>query len=162
MKAVKGAFTNGWGTLYTFKELKKTTAWVNQISLYLSEDGSNCKLSYIHQGGQLSSVEDDKEKKEIVDYLLTQAKGCIILNTTNKKVYEFIAKTYEVYYKHEVPIGYSNGYQYHICFKNTVKPNAYCRKPKAADTGDIKDKLLKILKDKRRKADYVDEFIKSL
>ena len=137
-------------------------------SLSLAADDSNCKLSYIHQAGNLAGV-IDKERKEIIDYLLRQSKGCVILNTTQEEVYNFLRETYKTYYAHAVPIGYYDKFQYHICIKNDINPNAYCKDPVVeklvADSIDkvaIKKQLNTILKSKRRKNDYVDEFIKSL
>ncbi len=148
---------------YGFSKLK---SYPYTIQLTLSGDSSNCKLSYLHKVGNLSQVKDDKEKDEIIKFLMERAKGCIILNTTNKDVAKFIKNTYKVYYYHEVPIGYSGGFQYHICIKNTVRPNEYCKDPQEEtgffDKAHIKEKLIKLLGIKRRKSDYIDEFIDSL
>lgn len=134
--------------------------------MYVATDVSNCKLSYIHGAGTLGSLSDEK-KKEVIDALLKlpDAKGCYILNTTDRSVADFISKTYPVYYYQNVPIGYNGGCQYHICIKNTVKENTHCRTPKNSPYPDkevIRRKLETILKAKRRKTDYIDEFIKSL
>lgn len=149
---------------YLYSELKGS---LNNISLRLSGDSSNCKLSYIHCVGSLQSL-DNKTKKEILDDLLTKAKGCIIINTIVKSVADFIAKTYPTYYYNEVPIGYNNTFQYHICIKNTIMINGNCKDPQKEvkenniDTKIISDKLINILTKKRRKTDFVEEFIKTL
>lgn len=138
----------------------------------IDSDTTNCKLSYIHGAGCLS-IYKDNQIKESIDILLKYCKGCVILNTTQKKIVEVIQKHYPVYYSHNVPIGYGTNYQYHICFKNTIKENSNCRGPetntpafaasgKTLDIGMITNKLNEILKKKRRKNDFVDEFIKSL
>lgn len=149
--------------MFTFKGLKSKQYG---FCLYLSQDTTNCKLSYIHQPSSLNGLNKD-EKKEVVDYLLRKAKGCVILNTTYKEITNFIKTTYPTYYYQEVPIGYNGGFQYHICIKNTISVSEYCRQPvKEVQNGlvkkDVKEKLLTILKTKRRKIDYVDEFIKTL
>jgi Pyruvate/2-oxoacid:ferredoxin oxidoreductase delta subunit len=150
---------------YSFKGFKNKSSYVQ---LEIADDQSNCKLSYIHKAGSLAILTDDKEKKQVVDYLLKMCKGCVIINTTNEDSYNFFAKNYPVYYKHEVPIGYNRGFQYHICIKNTINPNDNCRAPnKAVSTNglnkeNIKVRMIAALKAKRRKTDFVDELINSL
>lgn len=133
--------------------------------VYISSDVTNCKLSYIHGAGQLVSFKAE-ELKEVFDALLINTKGCIILNTIQKTVFDFVNNTYPVYYQHAVPIGYHNGFQYHVCFKNTIRVNSNCRTPEVdkpvIDKAAIKQNLCTLLKSKKRKTDYVDEFINSL
>ena len=131
----------------------------------LATDSSNCKLSYIHQAGSLADF-NEAELKEVFDHVLNSLKGCVILNTIQKKVFDFIKTTYPVYYAQEVPIGYNGGYQYHVCFQNIIRKNLNCRAPevKASDLNKatIEAKLIDVLKKKRRKTDYVIGFINSL
>jgi hypothetical protein len=142
---------------------------LNNRMIYVDSDPTNCKLSYIHNAGTLSYLSDE-DKKQIIDFALKHCKGAVILNTTAKAVFDFIVKNYPTYYAENVPIGYNNGYQYHICFKNTVSVSNWCRKPaviKKDSSGKlnitrIRTNLELILKSKRRKNDYVDEFINSL
>lgn len=145
------------------------------ITMGVSGDPSNCKLSYIHRAGCLSSFTTN-QKKEIIDKLLTVCKGAVIINTTNKNVADWISNNYPTYFYNEVPIGYGNGFQYMLCIKNTILTNAACREPlkvkpksigvkidtTALQKEVIKQKLVKVLTEKRRKGDYVDEFINSL
>lgn len=137
-------------------------------TLYLASDATNCKLSYIHGAGQLAGYSEE-DLKTVFDQILNSAKGCVILNTINKTISDFINKTYPVYYYNEVPIGYGTGFQYHICFQNVIKVNTSCRQPVKLEVKNpldekaaIKQKLHDLLKSKRRKTDYVDEFINSL
>ncbi len=141
--------------------IKGTTGYAPTI--YVSTDGTNCKLSYIHGAGNLQGLKEE-ELKTVFDGTLIHAKGCVILNTTSITIFNFIRKTYPIYYQHSVPIGYGTGFQYHICFKNVIKVNGACRDPQPLPTDKmgIKQKLLTLLKDRRRKTDYVDEFINSL
>lgn len=147
---------------FTFKEFKGTNS---SIALTLTGDSSNCKLSYIHSAGYLNLISDEN-KKEVMNFLLDKAKGCVILNTTNEKVFNFLKNNYPTYYANKVPIGYGTNYQYHVCIKNTIRVNQNCRLPEGLngniDKNTIKDKLNTILKSKRRKTDFVDEFIRSL
>src|SRR5690349_8200569 len=102
--------------IYQYSGLKSFTG---VISIRVSEDQTNCKLSYIHGIGILSVIKDNNEKKLILDDIINNyCKGAIIINTTNKIVSDFIAATYPVYYYNNVPIGYNNTFQYHICIQN--------------------------------------------
>lgn len=158
--------------LYTIKGITGTGAF---MTVGVSGDVSNCKLSYIHRLGSLIGFTAN-QRKEIVDGVLKVCKGAVIINTTNKTVADWISKNYPTYFYNEVPIGYSNTFQYMLCIKNTIVVNANCReplevKPKSIDVKIdttalqkevIKQKLVKVLTEKRRKGDYVDEFINSL
>lgn len=153
----------------TYSSTRTYTFYPDQgysFNLELSEDKSNCKLSYIHQAGALVN-RSDKIKKEAIDFLLQKAKGCIIINTTNKQVADWLSKNYDTYYYNEVPIGYNESYQYHICIRNNVAINHNCRKPEALkvqvfDKDSLKVKMKAILKKLRRKSDYVDELVDSI
>ena len=156
--------TRAENNIYQFSGLK---SYKYNLSLYVSGDPSNCKLSYIHQAGSLQNV-CDEEKLEIINFLLKHCKGCVIINTISKKITDFIEKNYPTYYYNEVPIGYSKTYQYHICIKNTIVVNQNCLEPKkikiegGLDTKNVSIKLKETLKKYRRKDDYVEEFINSL
>lgn len=145
----------------------KTNSCTYGNTFIVSSDTTNCKLSYIHGIGILTSYSKN-EYKEIIDNLLDKCKGTVLINTTKEEIGEFLKDNYVHYYYHKVPIGYGNGYQYHILIKNDVRPNTYCRKPeKEVNTPDdfkanFKSKLLETLKKLRRKNDYVDELINSL
>lgn len=148
-----------------FKNLKSTS-----ITLRFSpaHDPTNCKLSYLHGLGHLNIVGvSNEEKLEIINNLLKYCKGTAIINTISKELFDFIKENFQYYYAEEVPIGYNNKYQYHICIRNLIVPNNYCRQPEVKpqptiDKEAIKTKLLSLLKNKRRKSDYVQEFIDSL
>lgn len=145
----------------------------------VSGDGSNCKLSYIHSIGSIWNYTNKEESivkaiKEVLYYL----KGAVIINTTNQRISDMIFKNFDTYYYHKVPIGYNNGYQYHICIKNSTSISSYCRKPEnntdltgnpvnvsLKDDNDLNilaSKLKEELKKRRRKTDFVDELIESL
>ncbi len=147
---------------YLFKDFK---SYKYHIQLALSGDQNNCKLSYIHSAGNLAQITDDKEKIEVVNWLLGRAKGRVIINTTNEQVWNFLKTNYEYYYAHKVPCGYGSSFQYDICIRNVIILNQNCRAPVKEieiDKEIIREKLLTILKAKKRKTDYVNEFIKSL
>lgn len=112
-------------------------------SITLSGDNSNCKLSYIHEVGNLKYLSDDNKKK-VLDFALEYCKGTIFINTTNKEVAEFIRDNYTCYYYYEVPIGYNDGFQYHLNIKNTIKINPNCKEPTHNENGTviIKEKII--------------------
>lgn len=139
------------------------------VNLYISGDGTNCKLSYIHGIAALYGRSlTYEEQLECLEGCLKEAKGMVIINTIYKEMRDFIHKACQVYYSFEVPIGYQNGLQYHIGIRNHIINNPNCKIPKplksttAPEKDKIRDTLLRILKSKKRKADYVDEFINSL
>lgn len=156
---IKGEKTPGYSSWFKFG---RTQEHLNS-HICISEDTTNCKLSYIHGGGSLL-IYNEEEIQFVINHILSFCKGCIILNTIYKKVYDVISKHYPIYYKSEVPIGYNGGFQYHVCFKNIIRKNSSCREPTSVnlDKKRIKDVLTSVLKKKRRKSDYVDEFINLL
>lgn len=146
-----------------------------RCSFALVGDNSNCKLSYIHNIGWLKHITTkDNERKEIIDKLLEYQKGCVFINTINKDLADFINKTYPTYFYEEVPIGYNGGYQYHICIKNVIKINHYCRTPekkslnkqrnnKGGHTKTKVEKLLRThLKQNNQSTRFVNKFIREL
>ena len=148
-----------------FKNLESTSL---TLRFSHAHDPTNCKLSYLHGLGILGAVGvSDEEKLEIINSLLKYCKGAVIINTINKEVFDFIKGNFQYYYTEEVPIGYGNKYQYHICIRNLIMYKSACRQPEVKpqptiDKEAIKTKLLTLLKKKRRKSDYVQEFIDSL
>lgn len=148
-----------------------------RLQFGIGTDPTNCKLSYIHGIGNLSLVKNSKEKKEIIEHLLKKCKGYVIINTINKEVSDFIFNNFQSYYYIKVPVGYSSGYQYNIAIKNCIVPNANCKVPSEIinntvttvnnkvsniDLNTIKTRLKILLRNKRRKDDYVDQFFKDL
>ena len=159
------------GITYKFSEIKENIGNPN-IHLTLNDDRTNCKLSYIHGAGCLAQCKNDDVRKKVLNEVLKlpDVKGCIIINTTQKSVFDFINNNYEVYYANEVPVGYGTAYQYHICIRNHIRPHYSCRVPENKPANEkkgltktiIANKLGQILRKKRRKNDYIGEFINSL
>lgn len=143
------------------------------VTVWISGDNSNCKLSYIHGIGSLNLLTKE-ELKQVVNRCLQDCKGAVYINSTNKQVISYLKELYPTYSYTEVPIGYGTGFQYHILIKNTVKVNDNCRNPTAPVTtapqipasaishNYVRTKLTELLKKKRRKTDIVEEFIKML
>lgn len=134
----------------------------------LSGDPTNCKLSYIHGVGSLLNY-TDAERKKILDTALDSLKGHVIINTTSATVADFINKNYTVYYSNRTPVGYAtDGYQYHICIRNDVKKNSYCRDPEKSSGSyaiakeHLKAKLIEKLRSLKRKTDYVNDFVNEI
>jgi hypothetical protein len=149
---------------YKFSELK-SSKYGNVLCL--GDDSTNCKLSYIHGIGNFNYISEE-DIVLVINHCLQLSKGCVILNTTSLKIYKLLLKKYQVYYAHKVPIGYNDDFQYHVCIRNHININDYCKiPPKYSEEikftkKHIKTELIKILKLKRRKDDYVNEFIKKL
>lgn len=149
--------------IVTFKDLN---SYKGALSFEISTDSSNCKLSYIHNLGNLFLIKNDIEKKKIVDNILKQCKGYIIVNTIKASIKLFLEENYPIYFSEATPVGYVNTYQYIICFKNPCVYNENCRQPSEKKMKITKEhieaELRKILKSKRRKDDYVKDFINNL
>lgn len=166
-KAKEMLIENATMTDTTTYRIKKTSIDYG-VNFTVSGDSTNCKLSYIHGIGSLKGNFKEEEYKAVIDTLLYRCKGTVLLNTIVKEVATFIKENYTHYYYQEVPIGYGNGYQYHILIRNDINPNRNCRNPEVKNpiTSDfkasIKTKLLETLKKLRRKDDYVDQFVNSL
>lgn len=148
---------------WRFNELK---SYKYDIIVDLFGDPTNCKLSYIHGIGNIANLSDE-DKKSVIEFLLKKAKGCVIINTINVNIYEYIIKNYTVYYNKKIPIGYGKNYQYHVCIKNNITINLNCRDPEPDESTGltkemIKDKLTSLLRRYKRKTDLVDKFIESL
>lgn len=163
------AVMNTQGTNLTYKGVDRR----GQFTLYIAHDVSNCKLSYLHGCGCLREMDDDTFK-QVINEALKYLKGCVIMNTTVKEVADHIAKLYEVYYYKTPNIGYNDGYQYHVCFRNSIRLNASCRTPEGKKVvkaeipkdylsiTDFKKLLIANVKGRRRKTDWIAAFIESL
>lgn len=159
-----------YGSPLQFNRIGKITY---PITLWLSSDGTNCKLSYIHGIGSFAMLTKE-ELKQVVDRCLQDCKGAVYINSVSKEVISKLRELYPVYSYTEVPIGYNNGFQYHILIKNTVVININCKDPYVPTATKatlptspiphdyIRTMLTTLLKKKRRKTDIVDEFIKML
>ncbi len=156
---------NSIGFIHTFSEFKN---YKYPITFYTNGDFTNCKLSYIHSLGYLANLKDDDERKEVMRVLLRNCKGYVIINTTKKEVCDWLVANYPTYFEQHVPVGYYGGFQYVIAIKNMFNINTSCREPVQSKKTNILDKsklaeqLTAFLKKKRRKADYVEEFLKLL
>lgn len=136
---------------------------------------SNCKLVYGESIGYLCT----EGRKAELDKLLSGYKITTFVHVIRKKEADFILKNYKTYYCEKVPIGYGEKgdtmYQYHILIAN---PNQIGKSPYLRQLNNqvvkeenlkgevtkekVRDELVRILKKKRRKADYIDELINKL
>ena len=128
--------------------------------------GSNCKLTNLDfvNNMPLSNVEKVKE-------FFKDLKIVVAFNTTSKEILNFFKKNFELYSVAEVPVGYENGFQYHVIVKNTYSnfPNKiYLRNVqkeqpnKGIDLAKIEEIMTRTLKAKRRKTDIVKEVLDNL
>lgn len=152
------------GTPITYAEVSKKYP-TSGFTVYRSGDYTNCKLSYIHNIGGLQLLTEE-EFKMYLDEVLKTCKGMVFMSTTSVTVKEYLNKLYQVYYCIEVPIGYNNGFQYHIGIRNPINVNAHCRIPVPKSVPPSKEELRKKLTDyltsKRRKTDIVDDVLNLL
>lgn len=123
----------------------------------------NCKMGFIDSVGGIN-IGTDEQKKAKLDYVLTRSEIIVYLNTHMQDYAEFIKNNYELYAYNEVPVGYGNGYQYHIIIRNTLSTRSnknYLRPVEAAKTSRTKKKTKNkikgliegVLKKYRRKTD---------
>lgn len=131
-----------------------------------TDSRSNCKLTYLDNVGQLHLVDLNTLKNFFKNLRIV-----VSFNTTNIAVVNFFKKNFELYNVAKIPVGYSDGYQYHILVKNvdsTAANKVYLRdmekeKPvKGLDLVKIEEIMTKTLKAKRRKTDIVKEVLDNL
>ncbi len=127
---------------------------------------SNCKLTNLDSVCNMPLYNIDKVKE-----FFKELRIVVAFNTTNKNIVDFFEKNFELYSVAEIPVGYNNGFQYHIIVKNTYSnfPNKeYLRdikkeQPnKGVDLAKIEEIMTKTLKAKRRKTDIVKEVLDNL
>lgn len=115
--------------------------------------------------GALADFSEEEIKEAIkILFTSTHVKGAVIINTISKKIATILKENFQVYYYQEVPIGYNNGYQYHICLRNHIYTNSSCKVPEKFIDGklnkdDLKEKLKVLYKKKKRKADIIDDIL---
>lgn len=137
-------------------------------SVYIQHSNSNCKLTiWDYASGLKRSTEEQTIK--VVKEALKKSYILVFINTTDIKFKEILERNFEIYGCLEIPIGYSNGYQYHIFIRNTFSYAAnktYLRaienKNKIIDKVKLKESLLNIFKIKRRKPDIIDDIINQI
>ncbi len=86
------------------------------VDIYHSS--SNCKLTTIEYIYNIFS--EQQHFKEYFDEVLKKCRICTYLNTNQDHYAEWILKNYEVYSYNKIPVGYNDGYQYHIIIRNTI------------------------------------------
>lgn len=126
---------------------------------------SNCKLSTI-ENIQLLPLKINEVKE-----VLSACRILVYFNTNNEQIVDFFKENFELYSIAKIPVGYNNGFQWHVYIKNndsTSGNKAYLRdiikeEPnKIINIEKIKDVLTKTLKSKRRKTDIVQEVIDNI
>jgi hypothetical protein len=129
----------------------------------------NCKMTFIEQVNGIFNGTREQWKAKL-DYVLSESYIVVSLNTNNTTYAEWIRKTYELYAYNEVPVGYHNGYQYHIIIRNTLSkaPNTCHMRPvekkavKVKYKEDLKGLITGILKKHRRKTDIAISIAKAV
>lgn len=136
--------------------------------VYIVPSLSNCKLSSLESINALIYHGDEKTNINKMNLVLKECRCLVYINTIDHRIKEFLESNYEIYEILEIPVGYGIGIQYHIFIRNTLSSMVSYARPKAAtnirtfNMADVKNKLIATLKKKKRKMDYVEEFINSL
>lgn len=134
---------------------------------------SNCKFSQIDFISHILGSGTDAQKKERMLEVLKDARILVLVNTSIEAQKNWLEANFEIYESVKIPIGYGGGYQYHIFIRNphgvqnpNMRPTEFKKDkevPKGTVTKEkVKTELEKLLKQKRRKTDLVNEFVESL
>jgi hypothetical protein len=155
---------------YTSVSFDYQTEGGGQVNIM--DDPHNCKLTHLIYCGGLDNYgnKSEEQMKKKIDAILEMSRIVVSMNTTSKRLAEFLKKNYELYSYTEVPVGYHGGYQYYIVVRNTLtkaRNTQYMRPLETAkvpgiDTETVKTVMTNLLKKKRRKTDIVDDLIKVL
>ena len=86
----------------------------------LQNSYGNCKLSIVEQASSLLSNNKYSTDKKLTSMknILSHGELTVFFHITNKSILDFLMKHYEIIYSIQIPIGYSNGYQWHVLIKN--------------------------------------------
>jgi len=135
----------------------------------MNHSTTNCKLSTIEGIKYLIGsgfYDTPEEKVQRVKNFLNTGRTVVSLNTNDPDIKNFFEKNFNVFSSIEVPVGYNNGYQYHLILNNN---KGYWRTPAKkpipkldADMSNLEEVLTKILKSKRRKTDIVKDVMENL
>lgn len=143
--------------------------WNNYYVMSIQDIPSNCKYSNIDYIGQLMTGSVTEQQR--VDAFKDVLKLCRIIvsvNTTSPEVAKFLEKHFDLYSCAKVPVGYNNGFQWHIIIKNKyskVGNNHYLRDvpvEKKVSKKAIESAITKVLKSKRRKTDVVKDIMENI
>jgi hypothetical protein len=132
----------------------------------VDHSGSNCKLTNLDNIKNMPLTDIEKVKEFFKDLRIIVA-----FNTNNENILKFFKTNFELYSVAEIPVGYRNGFQYHIIVRNAYSrfTNIDCLRPiskeqpnKGVDLAKIEEIMTKTLKAKRRKTDIVKEVLDNL
>lgn len=135
---------------------------------------SNCKLSHIENVRNLYGSCNGlslKDKVKKIKRFLNSCRILVSIDTISIDIKNFFEENFEVYNIAKIPVGYYDGYQYHILLKNndsTFFNKGYLRPVEKDSYKEIStDKLEKTLKSalkyksKRKKSDIIKEVIEN-
>lgn len=120
---------------------------------------SNCKLAVVDYCNNLADYADVKTVKELFARIPAAA---LYITLTNTKTLKFLMENFDCYINERVPIGYNNGFQYHLVIRNITDNRArplIANSKHTLNKENIKEAIVKILKKYRRKTDIVDEIL---
>lgn len=156
--------------------MEKNTKTINAINIkfghyYTNVDIihslNNCKLTVVDGiRNAISGIKSNIDKEIIIfKELLTECRQLTAINTTNTDIKDFIVNNFETYSVSKIPVGYNNGYQWHIFVRNIYSKlgTDYLRAvEKEPIITKIETQLTSALKAKRRKTDVVKDIIANL
>lgn len=137
----------------------------------ITHSSSNCKLSYVESINGIYSTCNGTEAENVekVKRFLRDGRIVVNINTTDVRIKDFFERNFEIYSCAKLPVGYSNGFQYHILIRNkdsNATNKMYLRPLPKAEKEPAMDRLEKILtktlKAKRRKTDIVKDVMANL
>jgi len=122
---------------------------------------SNCKLAILEYCNNLADYTDVKTVKELFAKIPAAA---LYITLTNTKTLKFLMDNFDCYINERVPIGYNNGFQYHLVIRNVTDNRArpLISKRMSSNKDNIRKAILKIQKKYKRKTDIVDEILDEL
>jgi len=98
----------------------KHNKW-STLELHYKRDVSNCKIAYIHNIYIIKYLNNDIERKELIDRIFNihDQVQIVFITTNNDNIMKFLLENYKVISCLEIPIGYDGTNQYHISiYKN--------------------------------------------
>ena len=94
-------------------------------SVYYYSNNSNCKLITLEYLSGVFSNDNKEILKNFEAFLNKSGSLMFFIHVTNKDQVNKISKYYKLIYCQQVPVGYSDNFQYHCCFlsRNTNYAN---------------------------------------
>lgn len=129
----------------------------SQYEIKIHHSTNNCKLTYLEQIGFFrTDYEEGKTKSlSILKTVLFYCRCAVSLNTPDINVAKLIEENFELYSIVKIPIGYYEGYQYHIIIRNpnSTHTNINMRATEYVKGSFFKEETKKVVAEKPIKED---------